>query len=149
MRMVPKRGFTLLEILIALAIMTILAGVGYASIRGMTERYRVDAATAQVASDLVRVRSYAQTKNVSASWKKISSNSYELNLGGAKKTYLLPNGIRFVQPADGAKVEYTAPYGEVSINGSTVAALKIVLSNGKGESTEVHVVGVTGKVIRR
>jgi len=149
MNAAPKRGFTLLETLIVLAILAILAGVGYASIRGMTEHYRVDAATAQVASDLVRVRSYAQTKNVSASWKKLSNDGYELNLGGAKKTRRLPGGVVFTQPADGTVVEYTAPYGEVRVNGSTVAALKIALGNGKGESTEVRVVGVTGKVIRR
>jgi len=144
-----KRGFTLLEILIVLVIMAILVGVGYASIKGMTERYRVDAATSQVVTDLIRVRSYAQTKNVKASWKKVGSNSYELNLGGARKIYRLPDGVKFTRPPDGTTVEYTAPYGQVRVNGSSVAALKITLSNGRGEDTEVHVVGVTGKVIRR
>ncbi|WP_457629878.1 pilus assembly FimT family protein [Oceanithermus sp.] len=148
MRPRPYRGFTLIEILIVLVIMGIVAGVGYASLRGMMERSRLEAAATQVANDLIRARSYAQTKNVAASWKKLSDTSYQLSLGANLKQYSLPRGIKFSGLADGSEVTYTAPYGEVSVNGSAVGALKIVLANEKGSTTEVRVVGVTGKVIR-
>jgi len=143
------KGVTLLEILIVLAISAILAGVGYASLRKMMERSRLDAAAAQVETDIVRARSYAQTKNFAATWKKVSDTSYQLILGTEVKQYDLPRGVKFAEPAGNAEVKYLAPYGEVSINGSTVAALKIILDNEKGKSFEIHVVGVTGKVIRQ
>jgi len=144
-----NKGFSLLELLIVLVMMGLIAGVGYASLRGMMERSRLDAATAQVANDLTRARSYAQTKNVSAGWKKLSDTSYQLELGSTVKLYQLPKGVEFSGLADGTKVVYSAPYGEVSINGSSVGALKIILVNEKGLATEIHVVGVTGKVIRQ
>ncbi|WP_457636966.1 prepilin-type N-terminal cleavage/methylation domain-containing protein [Oceanithermus sp.] len=144
-----RKGFSLLELLIVLVIIGLIAGVGYASLRGMMERSRLDVATAQVANGLLRARSYAQTKNVAAGWKKLSDTSYQLDLGGEVKQYRLPGGIRFSGLPNGTEVVYSAPYGEVSVNGSAVGALKITLTNNKSLSAEIHVVGVTGKVIRR
>jgi prepilin-type N-terminal cleavage/methylation domain-containing protein len=148
MRSRLDKGFSLLELLIVLVVMGIVAGVGYASLRGMMERNRLDAAATQVANDLIRARSYAQTKNVASSWKKLDSSAYQFALGSDIKQYSLPGGIKFSEPADGTEVAYSAPYGEVSVNGSAVAAVKVALTNGKGAATEIHVVGVTGKVIR-
>jgi len=144
-----SRGYSLLEILIVLAIMAIVAGVGYASLRSMVERSRLEAAAVQVASDLVRARSYSQTKNVSSTWKKTGDDEYQLLLGGTTKKYHLPSGITFLRPANRTVITYSAPYGEVFVNGSAVAPIKIVLGNSRGDSAEVRIVGVTGKVIRR
>lgn len=149
MRSRPDQGFSLLELLIVLVMMGLIAGVGYASLRGMMERNRLETATTQVANSLIRARSHAQTKNVTASWTKLSDASYQLMLGTTAKQYDLPRGLKFSSLPDGTQVVYSAPYGEVSVNGSAVGALKITIVNGKGASAEIHVVGVTGKVIKR
>jgi len=145
----PAKGFSLLELLIVLVMMGLIAGVGYASLRGMMEKNRLDAATAQVANDLSRARSYAQTKNLASNWKKLSDTTYQLQLGSDVKQYTLPDGIKFSNLPNGTYVKYAPPYGEVRVNGSVISALKIELTNEKGDSTEVRIVGVTGKVIKQ
>jgi len=148
----PRRrrlGFSLLEMLIVLAILGIMAGVGYASMRKMLARSQLDSAAAQVASDLRRARSFAQTKNFAAKWEKTSDTGYKLDLNGTVKTYTLPPGTKFVGVADGTTIEYRPPYGEVKVNGSAIAAIKLTIANDNGMQTEVRVVGVTGKVIRQ
>lgn len=146
----PAKGFSVIELLIVMLIMGIMAGVGYASLRGMLENSKLDSAKAQVANSLSWARSYAQTKNFSASWIKINDTTYKLKLRDKIKIYTLPKGIKFDKTLkNGTTITYRAPYGEVNINGSNVKPIKIILKSERGKTAEIHVLGVSGKVIKQ
>jgi len=137
-----RRGFTLLETLIVLAIMGIVMGSGYALLRPMLDRNRLENATTQVATDLMRVRSYAQRSNHIACWMRLDDRRYRLNLGGTIHDYSLPEGLVFTSPSVGAVIRYRPPYGELNASAKTVA-----VQDAKGRTRTLHIVGVTGKVI--
>jgi len=109
----------------------------------MLERSRLDNAMTQVATDLLRVRSYAQRYNQPASWIRLDNSRYRLNLGGETHEYSLPGGVTFTAPPVGTALRYNPPNGEFDASAET-----ITLRDVRGNSESLHIVGVTGKVIR-
>lgn len=137
-----KAGFSLIELLIVLTILAIVLSVGYATLRPLALRSRLEQAAAEVAASLARARSFAQRENVSASWTRVDESTYRLMLDSQTIERDLPTGLRFTSPPAGTVVTYTAPYGEVA---ATPVRIRI---EGHGYGIEVRVIGVTGKIIR-
>jgi prepilin-type N-terminal cleavage/methylation domain-containing protein len=140
--MTNQRGFSLIELLIVLAILAVVMVIGYASLRPLMLDSRVRSAAAEVATSLQRARSFAQRQNVDATWELVNANTYRLVLDTRVVEHTLPEGLTFTAPSPGTQITYTAPYGE-----RASAAVKVVVS-GYGRQSEIRVVGVTGKVIR-
>lgn len=140
--MSKQTGYSLLEVLIVLAIMAAVTAAGYVSLRPLALRNQVGRASADLAAALQRARSYAQRHNVSTTWTRLDDDTYRLTLGGEVKEYDLPTGIAFAAPPAGSTITYTAPYGEID------AVAHLIAIEGYGQRGEVRVVGVTGKVIR-
>ena len=138
-----RRAFSLIELLIVLAILAVMLAIAAASLRPFMQRSKLAEAASQVATDLQRARSFAQRENVAAHWTLVDSQSYRLTLDTQTLDYQLPTGLTFTSPAAGTTITYTAPYGELA----AAVPTKITLE-GYGYVTEVRVVGVTGKVIR-
>lgn len=70
-----RGGFTLVEILIVIAIVTILLTMGITSFQGLSEKYRVESETKQLYADLMNARGRAmQRKRVF--FVQISGNGY-------------------------------------------------------------------------
>lgn len=71
-----RRGFTLVEILIAIAILGILVVIAVGNFGGMNEKYKVEAETKQLYADLMDARGRAMQRN-RASLVRINANDYK------------------------------------------------------------------------
>lgn len=69
-------GFTLVEIMIALAIVGIVVMIAVSNFQGMMEKYRVEGETKQMFADLMDVRGRAMQRN-RVFHVQITSNGYE------------------------------------------------------------------------
>ena len=71
-----RGGFTLLEIMIALAILGIVVVLAVGNFQGMMEKYRVEGETKQMFADLMDARGRAMQRN-RAFFVQISANGYK------------------------------------------------------------------------
>jgi len=71
-----RGGFTLVEIMIALAILGIVVVIAVSNFRGMTEKYRVEGETKQMFADLMDARGRAMQRN-RAFFVQITDNGYK------------------------------------------------------------------------
>jgi prepilin-type N-terminal cleavage/methylation domain-containing protein len=85
-------GYTLIELLIAVAIMGLLFGIGLPRLSRLRAPYAMAGATRQIAADIVAARQRAISRNT----------SYRVNFNAAAKTYQLERLIGLAWTADGA-----------------------------------------------
>ncbi|WP_040383516.1 prepilin-type N-terminal cleavage/methylation domain-containing protein [Deinococcus apachensis] len=150
-----RHGFTLVELLIVLAILGILMSIFSVSYLRSIRAAEVREGAGQIAADLRAARSSAQRQSMPGAFKwagtgSLTSYTLELPSGTATpKTASLPRGVTF-RCLDGCPstrtLVYNAPYGEMTsaINGTRF----IVESQAPNiPSIEVRVVGVTGRVM--
>ena len=142
-----RAGFTLLEILVVLAIIAIIAGIFATSLIRNIRAAELREAATNVASDLRRARSLAQRGSVDQviSWGPGEVKSY---LVSGKETHLLNNVRVSCHSGCGSAVSsltYQAPFGELSRPQGYVFRFTSPM-NGI-TPVDVKVVGVTGKVI--
>lgn len=140
-----KEGFTLLELLIVLAVVGVLAALGLSSFVNAQRNAQLSEAAAQFATDLQRARSTAQRYNQDASLVLVldDPSSYILTLDGPPTTRRLPHGAQVQLVRGNSNITYSAPYGEVDAADRSFA----VSSPRTDKVRAVRIIGVTGKVI--
>lgn len=109
-----RRGFTMVEILIMIAIAGILLMIAVTNFRGLNDKYRVEAETKQLYADLMDARGRAMQRN-RASFVQINGNDYQTY----EDTSPAPDGDGALQNTDtlitNAKVTHAIATGNIVV----------------------------------
>jgi type IV pilus assembly protein PilA len=136
-----KKGFTLIEILIVLAVVGILLAIGSINLVAYQRRLNIEQATTQVATDLSRARMDARRTNQTIEFiANEDQATYEYGPVGDRRTVNLPEGISFVA---GLNVSFNPPYGVLNLPNS------FLQMSGYDQTRQVNLIGVMGKVVIR
>ncbi|GGM17995.1 pilus assembly FimT family protein [Deinococcus aerophilus] len=144
------QGFTLLEILVVLAIIGILMGIFSVNLIKSIRTAELREAATQVATDLRWARSQAQrgsTDIVLVLPGSAGNTTYKVDT----VTKTLPNNVRVIckttcGSGTTTNVTYQAPYGELGA-GATGSVYTLRSPVSGINDLEIRIVGVTGKVI--
>lgn len=101
-----RGGFTLVEILITMAILGILVVIAVGNFGGLNEKYKVEAETKQLYADLMDVRGRAMQRT-RMSFVQINANNYQTY----EDTSPAPDGDGALQSADTLVVNTTVRHG--------------------------------------
>ncbi|GAA0511117.1 prepilin-type N-terminal cleavage/methylation domain-containing protein [Deinococcus depolymerans] len=138
------QGFTLIEILIVIAVLGIALAIAGNSLLGYLQSQQMQEGARQVAGDIERVRSGAMRYNKDATFEVISSTSYRMTVNDVAETVTLPYGLQVTSTPANVKLTYSAPYSELS---GAAATIVVKRSSGTTQKT-LRTVGVTGKVVQ-
>ena len=152
MNAMRTRGFSIIEMIIALTIMGIIAAIGSVSLLGARKNSSVREGVATVAAALRQARSETQRYNADTIFAIGSGGtSYTLTRSGTTRTFNLPTST-YLETAISTipTVTYKAPYGEVAQTGAAFCVSLVAVctnSNAFGYKVNLGVVGLSGKVV--
>jgi type IV fimbrial biogenesis protein FimT len=113
-----EKGFTLIEVLITMAILGILLGIAAISARDWLERYRVEGQTKQMYTDLMNARVSAMQRN-RVFFVTLGANQYAV----CEDTFPSPDGNGSLDPGAGQDrivmqktTQYTLNFSEANFN---------------------------------
>lgn len=140
-----SKGFTMIEILVVIAIIGILASIFGWNMINSYRRAQLSEAQATVATELTRARSQSQRSSTD---QTVTWTASTINIG--TKAVPVPNGTLIANAVPASAYKYTAPYGEFTVPTGADPGLILELVDATGRyHTAVIAMGVTGKVVRR
>ncbi len=149
MNTLVKRGLSLVEFLIVLAVLGILLGIGFVSLRSYQQSLIIREAATRVSTELLNIRQQARRQSVNFSFQANEGEStYRVGRSSELASLSpksLPAGVVFQRvPNGGGRVTFIAPYGVVDAPNRTYT-----LQGPGNRVLNVHIVGSTGKVVVR
>lgn len=145
-----KSGFALIELVIVLAIIAILTGIGVPTFQNLIDKNRLTTALNQVEADLRKAQ--AMAKATGANYEVLfipGKNVYYIyehpitSTAKLKETISLPGGVTIyttVSP-DSNKIIYYAASAQSEVNGGT-----ITFKSPRGKYGKVIVASITGRI---
>lgn len=151
-----EAGFSLIEMIVVVALVGLLAAVGLPSMQDWLDRYRVRTAAEQLASliQLQRMRAVSQNTDFSIDFDA-NAGSYTLYQGDAAtgtalepQAHTLPMGVLFSGNADPVNVpsDEMIFHADGSLNNSTATTDTIYLANNNGDIFLLSINRSTGRV---
>jgi len=136
------RGFTLVEILVTVALIGIISAIAIPDWGTVLLTFRLNGATRQVQSELHRIKMKAVTENVKFQLVySENGQTYQVKRNGVElETKSLPEGIELRTTTSPLTLEFT-PRGTPSSAGTVT----VKLCNTKGEGKNI-VVRATGRI---
>lgn len=138
-----QKGFTLLEMVLTIAILSVLLSVAVPNLHKPLARYRLQSAGMQLAADLRWVRQqsiYGKAIVVNVSFSRYSNSYMIREEAKAVARRSLPPGIRFEVLA----LQHNPFY--FSLSGAPAGGGTIGLTNEYGERCYVHIMPSTGRI---
>ncbi|WP_342770219.1 prepilin-type N-terminal cleavage/methylation domain-containing protein, partial [Meiothermus luteus] len=140
----PK-GLSLLELVVVVAVLGVLLGVGFVSLQSYRQNLAIREAALQVATELMNIRQQARRLSLDHVFEaRQGGSTYQVGPAGALMERSLPAGVVFQRVPAGGRVTFYAPYGRVSAANSTYE-----LQGPGARVLQVNIVGSTGKVVVR
>jgi type IV fimbrial biogenesis protein FimT len=142
-RVISRSGFTLVELMVSLALIGILAGIAFPNILAYLPTFRLHSAARQVMTDLNYTRGRAASLN--ENYKIVpdfTSDSYEIRRedDSVEKTVAVLQEYNISLKSEGSSNSVTFyPTGRASFGSS------IILQNSKGEEIKITV-SIAGRV---
>jgi len=151
-----EAGFSLMELIVVIALIGLLAGVGLPAMQEWLDRYRVRTAADELASmiQLQRMRAVSQNTDFSIDFDE-DAGTYTLYEGNAAtgtalevQARRLPSGVEFSGDADPVNVpsDEMIFHSDGSLNNSTATVDTIYVSNGLGDIFFLSINRSTGRV---
>ena len=135
-----RRGISLTELLIVLAIIGILVAIGAGGVRALLDRGRLSEATNVIEGQIQEARRLAKRLDQDVTFTlAAASGIWEIDVNG--RTSTLPAGVSIV-PIGGATLVFDAPFGTYA--GGDVA-MEVAVGSA---SRDIVVTGVLARVVR-
>jgi type IV fimbrial biogenesis protein FimT len=142
--LLPEAAFTLLDMIVALALSAILAGIAIPNLMALAPTYRLNAAARQIQSELHRIKSQAVAQNIDYRVVFLAPSLYKIEKKTNAHIYqptgedkALPEGIVYGNTS-APDISFT-PRG--TSNSDTIK-----LCNSRQEGKNVIVFGGTGRI---
>lgn len=148
-------GFSLIELTMVVALVGMMAMIGFPTMQDWLDRYKVRTSAEQLASmiQLQRMRAVSQNANFSIDFDA-AAGTYQLYEGTAatgtalNNTWQLPPGVDFSGDSDPVNVpnDEIIFHADGSLNDSTATTDQIFLGNGGGDVFLIAINRATGRV---